>query len=90
MAGGTENHSQCPLCGGRLKVGNTAVPFVFDQMVIVVKDVPAEVCANCHEPYVTGAVTDRLTDLLNRLRALQTEISVVSYNDLVEEPAVSS
>jgi len=90
MAGGTEKHSQCPLCGGRLKVGNTAVPFVFDQMVIVVKDVPAEVCANCHEPYVTGAVTDRLTDLLNRLRALQTEISVVSYNDLVEEPAVSS
>jgi YgiT-type zinc finger domain-containing protein len=90
MAGGTEKHSRCPLCGGRLKAGNTAVPFVFDQMVIVVKDVPAEVCAACHEPYMTGTVTDRITDLLNRLRALQTEISVLSYTDLAEQPSVPS
>ena len=90
MAGGTEKPSGCPLCGGRMKTGITTVPFIFDQTVIVVKDVPAEVCANCHDPYMTGTVTDRLIELLNRLRELQTEISIVSYTDLVAQSSIRS
>ena len=58
------------------------IPFVLGDAVVVVKDVPAEVCASCHEPYMTGQVTDQLTDLLSRLRPLQTEVSVVCYPSL--------
>jgi hypothetical protein len=50
--------------------------------VAVIKDVPAEVCASCHEPYLTGAATDRVVELLRQLRTLQTEVSVVSYQAL--------
>lgn len=81
MAGESEKVSTCPLCGGRLKAGISAVPFVFEGTVIVVKDVPAETCRSCHEPYVSGKVTDELTNLLTRLKALQTEVSIVSYAD---------
>ena len=81
MAGEVEERSSCPLCGGRLKSGISAVPFVFEGTVIVVKDVPAESCRSCHEPYVSGKVTDKLTSLLTRLKALRTEVSIVSYTD---------
>lgn len=75
--------SRCPLCGGTLASRKKAtIPFVLGDTVVVVKDVPAEVCASCHEPYMTGQVTDQLTDLLSRLRSLQTEVSVVCYADL--------
>ena len=81
MAGGTEDRNSCPLCGGRLKAGITAVPFVFDGTGIFVKAVPAESCRSCHEPYVSGKVTDKLTKLLTRLKALHTEVSIVPYAD---------
>ena len=81
MAGEVDERSSCPLCGGRLKSGISAVPFVFEGTVIVVKDVPAESCRSCHEPYVSGKVTDKLTSLLTRLKALRTEVSIVSYTD---------
>jgi YgiT-type zinc finger domain-containing protein len=58
------------------------IPFVLEHTVVVVKDVPAEVCASCHEPYLTGEATDRVVALLRQLRSLQTEVSVVSYRAL--------
>ena len=81
MAGESDKRSSCPLCGGRLKAGITAVPFVFEGTVIVVKDVPAESCRSCHEPYVSGKVTDTLTEILTRLKSLKTEVSIISYAD---------
>jgi YgiT-type zinc finger domain-containing protein len=58
------------------------IPFVLENTVAVIKDVPAEVCASCHESYMIGEVTDRVTEYLRQLRSLQTEVSVVSYSAL--------
>ena len=81
MTGKLEERSTCQLCGGRLKPGISVIPFVFKGTVIVVKDVPAESCRSCLEPYVSGKVTDKLTGILTRLKALRTEVSIVSYTD---------
>ncbi len=71
---------RCPLCGGRLVADQkVTIPFVLENTVAVIKDVPAEVCASCHEPFMIGEVTDRVTELLKRLRSLQTEVSVISF-----------
>lgn len=76
-------NGRCPLCGGRLIPKQRAtIPFVLENTVVVIKDVPAEVCNNCHEPYMTGETTDKVTVLLKQLRSLQTEVSVVSYLSL--------
>jgi YgiT-type zinc finger domain-containing protein len=81
------DEGRCPLCGGRLLYDQMAtIPFVLGETVAVVRDVPAEVCASCHESYTTGEVTDRLTDLLRQLRSLQAEVSVVSYPTLETVP----
>jgi YgiT-type zinc finger domain-containing protein len=73
--------SRCPLCGGRIKAGPVTIPFVFPDTAVVVKEVPAESCASCHESFVTRPVTDCITELLNCLRVLHTEVSIVSHAD---------
>ncbi len=89
MTGEPENSGCCPLCGGRLRAGQRAtIPFVLDRVVVVVKDVPAEVCRNCGEPYLTGADTDQLLDLLKWFARLPVEVSVASYPELMAAEAV--
>ena len=66
MTGEREKTSRCPLCGGRLKRGLAAMPFLLRDAVVLIKDVPAEICANCHEPFTSGKATDGVIDLLTR------------------------
>ena len=82
MTGELEKNSHCPLCGGRLKRERATVPFLLPNTVVLIKDVPAEVCSSCHEPYTTGQVTDRIISLLNPLRAMQAEVLILSYSEL--------
>ena len=62
-------------------LGRQTIPFVLPESAILVKDVPAEICQSCHEPYMIGAVVDRVTRLLGQLRKVRAEVSVVSYAD---------
>lgn len=81
MTGERENDRRCPLCGGRLETGRATIPFLFAESAVVVKGVPAEICQSCHEPFVAGAETDTIVAMLNQLRPLRPEVSVVSYPD---------
>ncbi len=86
MTGERENGRRCPLCGGRLEAGRATIPFLFAESAVLVKGVPAEICQSCHEPFVAGAETDTIVTMLNQLRALRIEVSVVAYPD----PATAS
>jgi len=71
----------CPGCGGLLEDGKATIPFITSRnIVIVVKDVPAEICLDCHEPYVRGNATDQILALLKHLKSLKSEVSVVTYS----------
>lgn len=74
-------NSICPTCGGRLESGLATVPFIFDNTIIVVKDIPAEICRDCHEPFLAGRETDQVMLLLNQLKSLHSEVSVVAYSE---------
>ncbi len=81
MTGELERNNRCPMCGGRLKHGLASMPFFLSNTVALIKDVPAEVCSSCHEPYTTGQITDRIVSLLEPLRTLQAEVFILSYSD---------
>ncbi len=80
MMGERANVSRCPVCGGRLEPGLATIPLVLSESVVLIKDVPAEICRSCHEPYTSGAVTDRIAQLLNQLAAVRAEVSVIAYS----------
>jgi YgiT-type zinc finger domain-containing protein len=79
MTGAPEGRS-CPVCGGSLNTGEATIPYILKgDVVIVVKRVPAEICADCRESFTSGAVTDQITTMLRQLRDLHSEVSVVSF-----------
>jgi len=82
MIGAPEN-SICPTCGGQLESGSAHVPFIFEDTIIIVKGVPAEICEACHEPFLSGRVTDQIMVLLNQLKELRSEVSVIAYSEPV-------
>lgn len=82
MNGAHENNT-CPTCGGRLESGTAHVPFIFEDTIIVVKGVPAEICEACHEPFLSGRVTDQVMVLLNQLKELHSEVSVIAYSESI-------
>jgi YgiT-type zinc finger domain-containing protein len=52
---------KCVICkNGETRPGTTTVTFDRDAATLVVKGVPARVCANCAEAYVDEEVTRRL------------------------------
>jgi len=77
---GHENPGRpCPLCGGELYFGTATIPFVLGKNVAVIKDVPAEVCESCGEPFLHAEATDSVSELLAKARSSGAEVTVMSY-----------
>ncbi len=52
---------KCVICKhGKIKEGEVSVTLERDGMTIVFKQVPAHVCTNCGEEYVSEEITSRL------------------------------
>lgn len=71
MTGKLENRDgQCPLCSGPLAPGLATIPFLIGGTVIMVKNAPAEIYAECDEPFLAGGATDEVLRLLGNLQSL--------------------
>lgn len=81
MAGEQEKEKikKCPLCSGELKDGVTASTFFVGEKIIVIKDIPAEVCSECDEAYVKSSVAGNIENMLDKLEELHSELSVIHY-----------
>jgi YgiT-type zinc finger domain-containing protein len=80
MTGHAGAPKPCPLCGGRLSFELATIPFVLGKTVAVIKQVPAEVCDACGEPFLHAEATDVVTSLLEKAFASSAEVSVMTYS----------
>ena len=55
---------KCDLCGGEMRPGTTTLQIWRGEELIVIKDVPAEVCEQCDEAYLSADVSERLDRFL--------------------------
>ena len=55
---------RCDLCGGELRPGVTTLEFWRGQELVVIVDVPADVCQHCHEAYLSPDISERLDRFL--------------------------
>jgi len=51
---------RCDFCGGELQSGVTTLEIWRGEELLVIKDVPADVCPQCHEAYVSAEINIRL------------------------------
>ena len=73
----------CVLCKGSSE--DRLANFIADMEtgIIIVKDVPSQVCTQCGEVSYSNEVTEQLEKIVNKMKDAMTEIAVVHYSDKV-------
>jgi len=76
---------KCLICKyGETKAGHTTVTLERDQTVVVFRNVPAQVCDNCGEAYVSEEITAQLLEEAEQ--AVQARVQV-DVRELAPAPA---
>ena len=68
------------LCKG--KIENQLTTFMVDlgNCIVIVRNVPSQVCTQCGETSYTDEVAEQLEHIVNSVRNSMTEIAVVNYH----------
>lgn len=71
---------KCPICKhGSTRPGYASISMERDDATLVFKHVPAEICDNCGEEYVSEEVTGSLLERANRAASEGVRVDVREY-----------
>ena len=73
----------CLLCKGNLENKNTTFMVELDNCIIIIKNVPSMVCRQCGEVTYSNEVAKQIEKLVNSVRNILTEITVINYTEKV-------
>ena len=71
------------MCKGSLENKNTTFMSELNDCIIIIKNVPSQVCKQCGEISYTNEVAKQLEILVNTVRNSITEITVINYTEKV-------
>ncbi len=74
---------KCFKCSGELIEKEVNYVVNLEETIIIIKSVPAKVCSECGEQYFDDEISENIEKIVNQLKMLSTEISVVNYRDSV-------
>lgn len=75
------NIMECFMCKGHTEKKLVNYLLDLNNMIIIIKNIPANVCTVCGERYFDDEVMKNLEKIINDLRTLTTEMSIVNYNE---------
>ena len=71
---------KCVLCkSGETRLGTVTVTLERGKTVVVVRDVPAEVCGNCGEYYLDSPVAQRVYERAEGAVERNAEVEILRY-----------
>ena len=71
---------KCVICRqGQTDKGTATVTLERGQTTVVIKDVPAEVCENCGEYYLSEEVTEKVQQMAEQAAKIGVEFEVLRY-----------
>lgn len=71
---------KCIMCKGDLEDKLTNFIADLGNCIIIVKDVPSQVCSQCGEVSYSHDVAIQLEKITNKLKDAMTEVAIVHYN----------
>ena len=74
---------KCFMCKGRLEDKITTFMVEVGKNVIIIKNVPTQVCKQCGEHSYSDDVARKIETIVKMLKNSISEISVVSYTDKI-------
>lgn len=69
----------CFYCKGDMKPSTTTHVVNYQGCIIVIKNVPCEECSQCGEVEYSDEVMKRLDRIVNNVKELMQEVSVIDY-----------
>ena len=73
----------CFLCKGNLEEKKTTFMVELDNCIVIIKNVPSLVCKQCGEVSYSNEVAKQIERLVNSVKNIITEITVINYSDKV-------
>ena len=73
----------CFMCKGNIENKNTTFMVELDNSIIIIKNVPSQVCKQCGEVTYTDEVAKQIQKLVNSVKNSITEITVINYTEKV-------
>lgn len=74
---------RCFKCKGDLEEKNVNYVVDLDNTIIIIKGVPAKVCTQCGEQYFDDEIAENIEKIVNQLKQLAIEVTVVNYKEKV-------
>jgi YgiT-type zinc finger domain-containing protein len=65
--------------GGEFALGKTTVTVQRGETLVIIKDVPADVCRDCGEAYLDDNVAQKIEQQVEEAVARHTEIAILRY-----------
>lgn len=79
------SNTLCPVChGGRKQAGRTTVTVELGFGVVVVRDVPAQVCDLCGTDWLDDPVAERLEQIVEQARLKHPVVEVANWSQEVQ------
>lgn len=70
----------CVICKlGETSEGRVTVTLTRNELTIVIKHVPAQVCENCDEYYLSDDITDKVLKLAELSAARNAEVEILRF-----------
>ncbi len=73
----------CFMCKGDLIDKKVNYMVDLENTIIIIKNVPAKVCKQCGEQYFDNDTTEKLDKMVNKLKKLALEVTIVNYDEKV-------
>ena len=70
--------SCCPLCGGEKTEGKTTITVDLGYGLVVIRDVPATVCALCGADWIDDTVAEKIERIVEEARNKHSQMEVIS------------
>lgn len=74
---------ECFMCKGNIENQTTTFMVELDNCIIIIKNVPSQVCKQCGEVSYSNEVAKQLEKLVNSVKNVITEITVINYTEKV-------
>lgn len=74
---------ECFMCKGNIENQTTTFMVELDNCIIIIKNVPSQVCKQCGEVSYSDEVAKQLEKLVNSVKNVITEITVINYTEKV-------
>ena len=73
----------CFMCKGNLEKRKVNYVVDLENTIIIIKGVPAKVCTQCGEQYFDDEIAQNIEKIVNKLKQLTVEVTIVKYNEKV-------